>query len=86
MWDLKFPPNCEHGILPPLSALPDSQRAAIYARLARNGTWYTPTLVVVTRNNYQVVGGTKDGANDSTKLGGVVEGAIAQTKVASAAH
>ncbi|MEO6815358.1 MAG: thioredoxin domain-containing protein [Edaphobacter sp.] len=41
---------------------------------------YTPTLVVVTRNNYQVVAGTGDGSNDPTKLAAVVEGAIAQTK------
>jgi protein-disulfide isomerase len=41
---------------------------------------YTPTLVVVTRNNYQVVGGTQAGPNDPTKLANVVEGAIAQTK------
>lgn len=47
---------------------------------------YTPTLVVVTRNNYQVVGGTAEGSNDPTKLGAVVEGAIAQTKAAPAAH
>lgn len=47
---------------------------------------YTPTLVVVTRNNYQVVGGTAEGANDPTKLGAVVEGAIAQTKTATATH
>lgn len=47
---------------------------------------YTPTLVVVTRNNYQVVGGTAEGLNDPTKLAGVVEGAIAQTKNPPAAH
>lgn len=47
---------------------------------------WTPTLVVVTRNNYQVVGGTAEGPNDPTKLAGVVEGAIAQTKATSAAH
>ncbi|WP_348269952.1 thioredoxin domain-containing protein [Edaphobacter paludis] len=47
---------------------------------------YTPTLVVVTRNNYQVVGGTAEGPNDPTKLAGVVEGAIAQTKGAAAGH
>ncbi|HEV2709360.1 MAG TPA: thioredoxin domain-containing protein [Edaphobacter sp.] len=41
---------------------------------------WTPTLVVVTRNNYQVVGGTAEGPNDPTKLAGVVEGAIASTK------
>jgi protein-disulfide isomerase len=47
---------------------------------------WTPTLVVVTRNNYQVVGGTAEGPNDPTKLADVVEGAIAQTKETSATH
>lgn len=47
---------------------------------------YTPTLVVVTRTNYQVVGGTAEGPNDPTKLASVVEGAIAQTKGAASAH
>lgn len=47
---------------------------------------WTPTLVVVTRHNYQVVGGTAEGPNDPTKLAAVVEGAIAQTKSASAEH
>jgi protein-disulfide isomerase len=47
---------------------------------------WTPTLVVVTRNNYQVVGGTAEGPNDPTKLAAVVEGAIAQTKAVSTAH
>jgi protein-disulfide isomerase len=47
---------------------------------------WTPTLVVVTRNNYQVVGGTAEGPNDPTKLAGVVEGAIAQTKGTAAGH
>ncbi len=45
---------------------------------------YTPTLVVVTRSNYQVVSGTKDGSNDPARLASVVEGAITQTKSAAA--
>jgi len=39
---------------------------------------WTPTVVVVTRNNYQVVCGTKDGANDPTQILAVVKAAIAQ--------
>jgi protein-disulfide isomerase len=39
---------------------------------------WTPTVVVVTRNNYQVVCGTKDGANDPTKILEVVKAAMAQ--------
>jgi protein-disulfide isomerase len=39
---------------------------------------YTPTVVVVTRDQYQVVCGTKDGTNDASQLLQVVEGAIAQ--------
>ncbi|MDW5267282.1 MULTISPECIES: thioredoxin domain-containing protein [Acidobacteriaceae] len=50
-----------------------------------NAEW-TPTLVVVTRDNYQVVSGTAEGPNDPTKLAAVVEGALAQTKSAPAAH
>jgi protein-disulfide isomerase len=43
---------------------------------------YTPTLVVVTRDHYQVVCGTKDGPSDPARLLTVVEAAVAQTKVA----
>jgi protein-disulfide isomerase len=45
--------------------------------LRLNVEW-TPTVVVVTRNNYQVVCGTKDGDNDPTKILAVVKGAMAQ--------
>jgi protein-disulfide isomerase len=41
---------------------------------------WTPTVVVVTRNDYQVVCGTKGGANDPTKILEVVKGAMAQAK------
>lgn len=41
---------------------------------------WTPTVVVVTRNNYQVVCGTKDGANDPAQILDVVKAAIAQTR------
>ena len=36
----------EHGFLPVTADSPDSVRSALYARFARNGTWYTPTLTV----------------------------------------
>jgi protein-disulfide isomerase len=39
---------------------------------------FTPTVVVVTRNNYQVVCGTRDGANDPAKILEVVKAAMAQ--------
>jgi protein-disulfide isomerase len=39
---------------------------------------FTPTVVVVTRNNYQVVCGTKEGANDPAKILEVVKAAMAQ--------
>jgi hypothetical protein len=41
---------------------------------------YTPTVVVVTRDQYQVVCGTRDGANDPTQILGVVKAAIAQAR------
>jgi len=40
---------------------------------------WTPTIVVVTHNNYQVVAGTKDGPNDPTQILAVVKAAMAQT-------
>jgi protein-disulfide isomerase len=39
---------------------------------------FTPTVVVVTRNNYQVICGTKEGANDPAKILEVVKAAMAQ--------
>ena len=47
--------------------------------LRLNVEW-TPTVVVVTRNNYQVVCGTKEGANDPTQILAVVKGAMAQAR------
>jgi protein-disulfide isomerase len=41
---------------------------------------WTPTVVVVTRNNYQVVCGTKDGPNDPAQILAVVKGAMAQAR------
>jgi len=40
---------------------------------------YTPTVVVVTNDQYQVVCGTKDGPNDPSQILPVVEAAIART-------
>lgn len=36
----------EHGFFPPLSQFPPARRDSLYQRFVRNGTWYTPTLVV----------------------------------------
>lgn len=41
---------------------------------------FTPTIVVVTKDQYQVVCGTGAGTDDPNKLAAVVEGALAQTK------
>jgi protein-disulfide isomerase len=46
----------------------------------RLGVRYTPTVVVVTHDRYQVVcGGSQDGPNDPDRLLPVVEAALAQT-------
>jgi protein-disulfide isomerase len=45
--------------------------------LRLNVEW-TPTVVVVTRNNYQVVCGTKEGPNDPAQILAVVKAAITQ--------
>jgi len=45
---------------------------------------FTPTIVVVTRNQYQVVAGTRNGPNDPTQLIPILDGAIAQAKTQSA--
>jgi protein-disulfide isomerase len=80
----------QHGQKMPAVVDPDGALArkvqADYDLGKRLNVEYTPTLVVVTRNNYQVVGGTAEGPNDPTKLAGVVEGAIAQTKGSAAGH
>ncbi|HUQ19831.1 MAG TPA: amidohydrolase family protein [Gemmatimonadaceae bacterium] len=38
--------SLEHAFLPVTSTMSDAARKALYARIAKNGTWYTPTLVV----------------------------------------
>jgi protein-disulfide isomerase len=45
---------------------------------------YTPTVVVVTRSAYQVVCGTKDGANDPTQILPIVKAALAKTTIVKA--
>ena len=47
--------------------------------LRLNVEW-TPTVVVVTRDSYQVVCGTKDGPNDPAQILEVVKAAMAQAK------
>lgn len=45
---------------------------------------YTPTVVVVTRTQYQVVCGTRDGANDPKQILPIVKAALAKTTIAKA--
>lgn len=40
---------------------------------------YTPTILVVTKDQYQVICGVKDGANDPTQILPVVEAALSKT-------
>jgi imidazolonepropionase-like amidohydrolase len=37
----------EHSIVDQVARMPAAERRALYARLAANGTWYVPTLVVL---------------------------------------
>jgi protein-disulfide isomerase len=80
----------QHGRQMPTVIDPDGALAkkvqADFALGMRLNVEYTPTLVVVTRTNYQVVSGTKDGPNDPTQLASIVAAAIAQTKSAPVAH
>jgi protein-disulfide isomerase len=47
---------------------------------SRLGVEWTPTIVVVTRSQYQAVCGTADGKCDPTQILQVVQGAMAQAK------
>ena len=38
--------DLEHAFFPPFTSLPPERRDSLIERLVRNGTWYTPTLVV----------------------------------------
>ncbi|MGD0444289.1 MAG: thioredoxin domain-containing protein [Edaphobacter sp.] len=73
----------QHGQQMPFLMDPKGELAAEvqadYALGRRLNVEYTPTLVVVTRDHYQVVCGTKDGPSDPAKLPTVVAAAIAQT-------
>ena len=75
----------QHGQLMPFVMDPKGELAAEvqadYNLGRRLNVEYTPTLVVVTRDHYQVVCGTKDGPSDPARLLTVVEAAVAQTKV-----
>jgi protein-disulfide isomerase len=72
----------QHGQQMPFVMDPKGELAAKvqadYALGRRLNVEYTPTLVVVTRDHYQVVCGTKDGG-DPARLPSVVAAAIAQT-------
>ena len=46
---------------------------------------FTPTVIVVTHEHYQVLAGLKDSANDPKLLAPAVEGALVQTRSAPAA-
>jgi protein-disulfide isomerase len=73
----------QHGQPMPFVMDPKGELAAEvqadYALGRRLNVEYTPTLVVVTRDHYQVVCGTKDGL-DPARLPSVVAAAIAQTQ------
>lgn len=47
---------------------------------------YTPTIVVVSRTNYQVIAGTETGSHDPMQLFPVLKAALEQTKSPTAAH
>jgi protein-disulfide isomerase len=51
----------------------------------RLNVMFTPTVVVVTNNSYQVVCGAKEGPSDASQLSAIIQGAIAQTKSVSSA-
>lgn len=74
----------KHGQKMPAAIDPDGLLAkkvqADYDLGQRLNVEFTPTIVVVTRNQYQAVCGTADGQCDPTKILAVVQGAIAQTK------
>ena len=74
----------KHGQKMPAVIDPDGSLAkrvkADYDLGERLGVEYTPTIVVVTRNQYQAVCGTADGQCDPTQILKVVQGAMAQAK------
>jgi len=58
---------------------------ADFDRGIRLNVQYTPTIVVVTKNNYQMICGAHDG-NDPSKILPVAEAALAQAKAAPASR
>lgn len=67
------------AVVDPTGALADKVKADYNLGMQLHVT-LTPTVVVVTKDQYQVVCGTASGSNDPNQLGAVVEGAMAQTK------
>jgi protein-disulfide isomerase len=63
----------------PTGALAKEVTADLNLGKRLNVEW-TPTVVVVTRNQYQAVCGTAGGACDPTQILAVIQGALAQTK------
>jgi protein-disulfide isomerase len=74
----------KHGKQMPAAIDPDGKLTKVvsadYDLGRRLNVQYTPTVVVVTRNQYQVVCGTKEGANDPNEILKVVQAAMAQAK------
>jgi len=74
----------KHGQKMPAVIDPDGSLAkkvqADYDLGQRLNVEFTPTIVVVTHNEYQAVCGTADGQCDPTKILAVVQGAMAQAK------
>jgi protein-disulfide isomerase len=74
----------KHGHTLPATIDPDGSLAkevsADRALGQRLNVQFTPTVVVVTRNQYQAVCGTADGLCDPTQILKVVQGAMAQAK------
>ncbi len=72
----------KHGRQMPAALDPDGKLAKeVNADLdlgKRLNLGFTPTVVVVTRNEYQVVCGTKDGANDPTQILPTIKAALAK--------
>jgi protein-disulfide isomerase len=70
-----------HGQNPPMMIDPDGKLAKEvkddYDFGVHLNVEYTPTIIVVTKDKYQVVYGTKNGPNDATKLVGVIQAAQA---------
>jgi hypothetical protein len=79
----------KHGQNPPFVMDPGGKLAsevkADYDRGVRLNVEYTPTVVVATKDHYQIVCGTKDLMFDATRLEQVTKAALAQTASAPAA-